>query len=77
MVNEFATRSYACAGGPDPAACSCMYHTPLASQCRIAGQGVLDTYGYKTGKTGEWVGILLAIVLAYRLLAWVVLRWRT
>ncbi|KAA6412381.1 MAG: abc transporter [Lasallia pustulata] len=77
MVNEFASRSYSCAGGFNPATCTCMYQTPLASQCRISGQGVLDTYGYKTGKTGEWVGILLAIVLAYRLLTWVVLRLRS
>lgn len=53
-----------------------MYQTELAPQCRIAGQGVLDTYGYKTGKTGEWVGILLAIVLGYRLLGWLVLYLR-
>lgn len=77
MVNEFAARTYSCSGGTDPATCSCMYQTKLASQCRIDGQGVLDTYGYQTGKTGEWVGILLAIVLGYRLLAWVVLRLKT
>ena len=69
MVNEFSQRSYSC--GPPP--CNCIYQTELASQCRIAGQGVLDTYGYKTGKTGEWVGILLAIVLGYRLLGYFVL----
>ncbi len=69
MVNEFSERTYSCGEG-----CVCMYQTPLASECRIHGQGVLDTYGYKTGNTGKWVGILLAIVLVYRLLAWVVLK---
>ncbi|KAI9781012.1 MAG: hypothetical protein M1816_002609 [Peltula sp. TS41687] len=68
MVNEFSRRSYTC--GND---CTCMYRTNLASQCKIAGQGVLDTYGYSPGNTGKWVGILLAIVLGYRLLAWLVL----
>ena len=68
MVNEFAERTYDCGS-----ACECMYQTPLASECRIAGQGVLDLYGYETGKTGEWVGILLAIVLGYRLLGWAVM----
>lgn len=68
MVNEFSERTYTCGPG-----CSCMYQTELASKCMIAGQGVLDTYGYKTGNTGKWVGILLAIVLGYRLLAWLVL----
>ncbi|KAH9219946.1 P-loop containing nucleoside triphosphate hydrolase protein [Leptodontidium sp. 2 PMI_412] len=63
MVNEFADRTYSCGEG-----CHCMYQTELASECRISGIGVLDEYGYKTGRTGEWVGILLAIVAGYRLL---------
>ena len=53
-----------------------MYQTELADQCRIAGTGVLKQYGYSEGHTGEWVGILLAIVLGYRLLGWAALRWR-
>lgn len=71
MVNEFAHRTYAC--GSD---CQCMYPSELASQCRIDGMAVLDQYGYKTGHTGEWVGILLGIVLGYRLLGWVALVLR-
>jgi ABC-2 type transporter len=71
MVNEFKNRSYSCGDG-----CQCIYQSELASQCRISGTAVLDQYGYKTGKTGEWVGILLAIVLGYRLLGWVVLSLR-
>jgi hypothetical protein len=53
-----------------------MYQTKLASECRISGLGVLDLYGYKTGRTGLWVGILLAIVLGYRLLGWIALVFR-
>lgn len=68
MVNEFANRTYTCGD-----ACQCMYQSDLASQCLIPGQAVLDSYGYKTGKTGEWVGILLAIVLGYRLLGFLAL----
>lgn len=71
MVNEFAERTYSCAQGPS--GCECMYQSELAGQCLIPGQAVLDTYDYKTGRTGEWVGILLAIVLGYRLLGWVAL----
>jgi hypothetical protein len=63
MVNEFAERTYDCDSG-----CHCMYQTDLASECKISGLGVLEQYGYKTGRTGEWVGILLGIVLGYRLL---------
>lgn len=65
MVNEFADRTYSCGTG-----CECMYQSALASECKIPGQAVLDTYGYQTGRTGKWIGILLAIVLGYRLLGW-------
>jgi len=68
MVNEFAYRNYTC--GSD---CECMFKTDLSSQCLIPGQAVLDQYGYKTGNTGKWVGILLGIVLGYRLLGWALL----
>lgn len=71
MVNEFAERTYSCGEG-----CNCMYQTDLEPQCMINGKGVLEQYGYKTGETGKWVGILLGIVLGYRLLAFVVLSLR-
>lgn len=35
-----------------------MYSTPLESQCMIAGSGILETYGYATGRTGKWVSAL-------------------
>lgn len=63
MVNEFEQRNYTCDTG-----CHCMYQTDLAPECRISGLGILDQYGYKTGRTAEWVGILLGIVVGYRLL---------
>ncbi len=72
MVNEFAHRTYSCGEG-----CHCMYDTALASQCRIDGKGVLAQYGYKEGKTGEWVGILVAILVVYRLLGWLVTHLRS
>ncbi|KAK2743903.1 hypothetical protein FQN57_004526 [Myotisia sp. PD_48] len=65
MVNEFSGRSFACGTG-----CQCMYPSDLSSQCKISGTGVLDAFGYKTGRTGEWVGILLAITAVYRFLGW-------
>lgn len=90
MVNEFAGRVYQCAplrlppaamGTEDDAlgsssGCSCMYPTALADQCLIAGQGVLDQYGYEPGHLGRNVGILLGIVLGYRVAGWVVLKVR-
>ncbi|KAI0006898.1 P-loop containing nucleoside triphosphate hydrolase protein [Xylariaceae sp. FL0662B] len=81
MVNEFGggRRAYECArvgGGGDAGGCNCMYQTSLADRCQIAGQGVLDVYGYETGHLGRNVGIMLAIVVGYRVAAWVVLMLR-
>ncbi|PNY25804.1 ABC transporter G family member 15 [Tolypocladium capitatum] len=71
MVNEFSNRVYSCGKG-----CRCMYESPLADQCKIAGQGVLTQYGYQTGQLGKNVGIMIAIIFGYRLASWVVLKLR-
>lgn len=68
MVNQFEGSTYGCGSE-----CECMFVTELQGECRIDGLGVLEQYGYKTGRNGEWVGILLAIVVGYRILGWVVL----
>lgn len=52
------------------------YETELADQCLIAGDGVLQNYGYHTGETGKWVGIMIGIIAGYRVLGWVVLHLR-
>lgn len=53
-----------------------MYISDLASQCQIRGTAVLDQYGYATGRTGKWVGILIAIIAVYRLFGWIALQLR-
>lgn len=71
MVNEFASRIYSCG-----ASCECMYTSDLASDCQIRGTAVLEKYGYATGRTGKWVGILIGIIAVYRLFGFVVLFLR-
>ena len=71
MVNEFGRRSYACGHAAD-GSCQCLYPSALQADCKISGSAVLENYGYDAGKEGEWVGILLGIIVVYRLLAWVV-----
>ncbi|KAJ5960867.1 uncharacterized protein N7479_008017 [Penicillium vulpinum] len=71
MVNEFSNRNYSCGAG-----CRCMWSTDLEDQCLIRGTGVLESYGYSTGQTGKWVGILLGIIAGYRLLGWIALYLR-
>ncbi|CAJ2510241.1 Uu.00g061410.m01.CDS01 [Anthostomella pinea] len=72
MVNEFSRRVYECAKVPG-GGCACMYQSELADQCQITGQAVLDQFGYETGHMGRNVGIMLSIVVGYRLAAWAVL----
>lgn len=71
MINEFSDRVYDCGKG-----CRCIYDSPLADQCKIAGQAVLDQYGYRTGHTGRNVAIMISIIFGYRLASWVVLKLR-
>ena len=75
MINEFALRNYSCATTAK-GDCSCMYPSALEGECKIAGQAVLDQYGYSPGQGGLHAGILLCIVLGYRLLTWLVLWMR-
>ncbi|KAI9726812.1 MAG: hypothetical protein M1828_000668 [Chrysothrix sp. TS-e1954] len=71
MVNEFQDRTYTCGEG-----CHCMYQTELADQCLIKGTGVLDSYGYATGRTGKWVGIMIGIIAVYRVLCFLALHYK-
>ncbi|KAM0346578.1 hypothetical protein ACHAPU_005290 [Fusarium lateritium] len=71
MVNEFSNRVYRCGDG-----CNCMYESSLEDQCKIDGKAVLDQYGYSTGHMGRDVGIMISIIVGYRLAAWVILKLR-
>ncbi|CAN6618060.1 hypothetical protein TRVA0_007S01222 [Trichomonascus vanleenenianus] len=71
MFNEFETRVFECDSN-----CHCMYSSPLEDSCQIAGDAVLTSLGYKNNHTGEWVGLLVVIIFAYRLGAWAVLEFK-
>jgi hypothetical protein len=75
MVNEFKNRVYNCDRLSD-GSCHCIYVTELQDQCKIDGRGVLKAYGYNPDKTGLWVGIMIGIIVAYRILGWLVLALR-
>jgi ABC-type multidrug transport system ATPase subunit len=70
VSNEFGTRNYTCAN------CYCMYDTVLRSECKVAGVGALKLYGFEIGNQGRWVGIMLAIIVAMRIMAWAVMVWK-
>ena len=73
MVNEFKDRVYDCGALPSGSGCHCMFQSELQDQCKIAGQGVLDSYDYDPSNFARNVGIMFAIIAGYRLAGWAVL----
>ncbi|EME43270.1 ABC transporter-like protein [Dothistroma septosporum NZE10] len=75
MVNEFGgSRNYDC--DLNNGTCFCMYQSALQSECKIEGIAVLDQFGYPTGRQGKWVGIMIGIIVVYRLFGWAVTWYR-
>ena len=77
MINEFQGRKFECRNIYGDCV-SCMYEPdkgPVTSgQCpRTDGQAILNSYQYSWDNTNLWIGILLCIVLGYRLLTLMVL----
>lgn len=70
MQNEFIGRTYACAAN-----CQCMFPTGDL-HCRIPGNAVLQAYGTSGLSLGQNVAIMIAIILAYRLLTLAILRMK-
>jgi hypothetical protein len=73
MVNQFTSTSYRCSGSGESV--QCMFPSNLEAEGRIRGTAVLDAYhiSHGSGKVGEWVGILVSIIVAYRILGYLVL----
>lgn len=80
MVNQFKESIYDCApvvgasGGSSGT--QCMYPSDLQSEGKIRGTAVLEAFHIAPDKTAEWVGIMIAIIAAYRILGYVALRLR-
>jgi ABC-type multidrug transport system permease subunit len=72
MVNEFESRKYTCDTLPG-GGCHCNFVSRLQDQCMIDGRDVLESYGYNSQKVDLWIGIMLCIIVAYRILAWGIL----
>jgi energy-coupling factor transporter ATP-binding protein EcfA2/ABC-type multidrug transport system permease subunit len=72
MLSQFSGATYSCGDN-----CSCVYASDLASQCQIAGEVILDRYGFKeTGQFGRNVGIVIAITIGYRLVSWILIIFK-
>ncbi|KIX06283.1 uncharacterized protein Z518_04258 [Rhinocladiella mackenziei CBS 650.93] len=76
MINQFRSTTYNCA--KLATGYQCMYASDLESEGKIRGTAVLEAYKYpwSDDKIGEWIGILFAIIVAYRLLGYTVLVFK-
>lgn len=72
LVNEFEHRVFDCAGSAE-SGYQCMYQSDLASVGKIRGTAILDAFNYHTGLQGEWIGIMIGIIVGYRVLGYLVL----
>ncbi|ODV92652.1 hypothetical protein CANCADRAFT_30747 [Tortispora caseinolytica NRRL Y-17796] len=70
MFNQFENSTYNC-----DSQCHCMYTSELQGQCKIAGKAVLENVGFGNRHVQQWIGILFAIIIAYRLGTYIWLRY--
>jgi hypothetical protein len=70
MWNEFHNQDFKCAGNG-----ICAF-PPAEDNETIHGLAVLKFYGYTSGRLGAYAGYILAIMFAYRTMAWLVLMLR-
>lgn len=65
MWNKFEAQFFTCSND------SCSF--PSGDGNTIKGRAVLEYYGYSEGKLGKYAAYMIAIVVGYRILAWLVL----
>ncbi|KAK9238566.1 P-loop containing nucleoside triphosphate hydrolase protein [Lipomyces kononenkoae] len=78
IFNEVESRSYSCPWTAEGGCSGCMYPASEVEDkvCKISGRTVLDARGYGGNHTGLWVGLVIAISIAMRLLAYAWLKFR-
>ncbi|KAK5952319.1 hypothetical protein OHC33_006792 [Knufia fluminis] len=79
MVNQFKDTTYDCERMEGSDEFYCMYPSDMQSEGKIRGTAVLEAYHYPydNGKTWEWFGIMLGIIVGYRMLGYLALWVRT
>lgn len=74
MVNQFQKTTYDCEK-LNASEYYCMYPSDLQDEGKIRGTAVLEAYhySYHDGKIWEWFGIMVGIIIGYRLLGYLAL----
>lgn len=76
VKNDFKGLIFNCAGSVAEGNCNCSYPSSLIKEgiCAVKGEDVLEALDLGGISTGLYAGILVVIVVVYRVLFWVVLR---
>ncbi|KAF5367203.1 hypothetical protein D9758_003922 [Tetrapyrgos nigripes] len=57
--------------------CNCAYPSSTPDTCTVSGDDVLSYLDINSIEYGQWIGILISINIIYRLILYIVLRYRT
>jgi ABC-type multidrug transport system permease subunit len=78
MANQFRSTIWDCAEVAGTGKYQCMYPSDLEGKGKIRGTAVLEAYKYSwsEGEIGKWIGIMFAIIIAFRVLGFCVLVLR-
>ncbi len=72
LVNQFQSLVFNCAGNAQ-IGYQCMYASDLAPAGKIRGAAILEAFNYHTGLESQWVGIMIEIIMGYRVVGYLVL----
>jgi len=75
MRNEFERRTYSCRRITE-GMCDCDYDTVLKAECLVRGDAIPASYGLSVRSTGTSIAAMVAIIISYRLLAWLALAMK-
>jgi hypothetical protein len=77
IINQFKSTIYDCAKRPG-GGFDCMYPSDLESVGKIRGTAVVEAYkyGYGSGINGKLIGIMIGIIVVYRIFGYLALVMR-
>eukprot|EP00300_Choanocystis_sp_HF-7_P017380 c19713_g1_i1.p1 GENE.c19713_g1_i1~~c19713_g1_i1.p1 ORF type:complete len:659 (+),score=154.82 c19713_g1_i1:59-1978(+) len=59
------------------ASCHCVFPTTSNLTCAFTGEDVLREFDYSDVNPEHWIGVLIGMIIGYRILFWVALKYRT
>jgi hypothetical protein len=77
LRNEMTGLTFTCAPNPlSPSGCACLVPSASAARCTFSGEDVLTYYEHNDVKFGVWLAVLFAILVAFKLTTYLILKLR-